>query len=98
LFLTEFFNSTVDRAAYVGDSVPDGLPIERVEVEGGVLVLPDGSPLVTEYVFTQPGIELDGRKLGTGTAAGLVLWRTGGDVRVTNAETTADVRTVDCPA
>jgi hypothetical protein len=98
LFLTEFFNSTVDRAAYVGDSVPDGLPIERVEVKGGVLVLPDGSPLVAEYVFTQPGIELDGRKLGTGTAAGLVLWRTGGDVRVTNAETTADVRTVDCPA
>ena len=32
LFLTEFFNSTVDRAAYIGDSVPDGLPIERVDV------------------------------------------------------------------
>ena len=35
LFLTEFFNSTVDRAAYIGDSVPDGLPIDRVEVEDG---------------------------------------------------------------
>ena len=35
LFLTEFFNSTVDRAAYVGGSVPDGLPIERVDVTRG---------------------------------------------------------------
>ena len=32
LFLTEAFNATVDRAAYIGDSVPDGLPIERVDV------------------------------------------------------------------
>ena len=32
LFLTEFFNSTVDRAAYVGGSTPDGLPIDRVDV------------------------------------------------------------------
>ena len=31
LFLTEFFNSTVDRAAYVGGSTPDGLPIDRVD-------------------------------------------------------------------
>jgi len=98
LFLTEFFNSTVDRAAYIGDSVPDGLPIDRVEVEDGLLVLPDGSPLVADYVFTQPGIELDGRQLATGTAAGLVLWETGGEVRLTSAETTADVRTADCPA
>ncbi len=32
LFLTEFFNSSVDRAAYIDNSVPDGLPIERVDV------------------------------------------------------------------
>ncbi len=60
LFLTEFFNSTVDRAAYIGDSIPDGLPIDRVEVEDGLLTLPGGEPLVADYVFTQPGIELDG--------------------------------------
>ena len=98
LFLTEFFNSTVDRAAYIGDSVPDGLPIERVEVENGLLVLPDGEPLVADYVFTQPGIELRGRRLASGTSAGLVLWETDGPARVTNARTTADVRTADCPA
>jgi hypothetical protein len=98
LFLTEFFNSTVDRAAYVGDSVPDGLPIERVEIVDGIAVLPDGSPLVADYVFTQPGIELEGRRLDTGTTAALVLWRTGGEVRMADALTTSDVRTADCPA
>jgi len=98
LFLTEFFNTTVDRAVYLGDSVPDGLPTDRVEVADGRVVLPDGSPLETEFVYTQPGIELEGRLLGTGTAAGLVLWRTGGEVRVTNARTTDGVRTADCPA
>ena len=98
LFLTEFFNATVDRAAYIGDSVPDGLPIERVEVEDGLLVLPDGEPLVADYVVTQPGIELQGRRLASGTSAGLVLWETDGPARVTNARTTADVRTADCPA
>jgi len=98
LFLTEFFNSSVDRAAYIGDSIPDGLPIERVEVEDGRLLLPNGSPLVSDYVFTQPGIELEGRRVGTGTASGLVLWETDGPVRTPGARTTDDVRTADCPA
>ncbi|HET8969242.1 MAG TPA: hypothetical protein VFN06_07430, partial [Gaiellaceae bacterium] len=98
LFLTEFFNSAVDRAAYIGDSIPDGLPIERVEVEDGRLVLPNGDPLEAEYVLTQPGIELEGRRVGTGTAAGLVLWETDGAVRTVGAPATADVRTADCPA
>jgi hypothetical protein len=64
----------------------------------GIAVLPDGSPLSAEYVYTQPGIELEGRRLATGTTAELVLWRTGGEVRVMNAPTTAEVRTTDCPA
>jgi hypothetical protein len=98
LFLTEFFNSTVDRAAYLGDSIPDGLPIDRVEVDDGRVVLPSGDQLEAEYVFTQPGIELVGRRVGTGTAADLVLWETDGAVRTVGARTTADVRTADCPA
>ena len=32
LFLTEFFNATVYRAAFIGDTIPDGIPIERVDV------------------------------------------------------------------
>ena len=98
LFLTEFFNPTVDRAAYIGDSIPDGLPIERVEVEDGRLVLQNGEPLEAEFVLTQPGIDLDGHRVGTGTASGLVLWETDGAVRTVGAPTTADVRTADCPA
>ncbi len=61
LFATEFFNATVDRAAYLGDSIPDGIPLDRVEVVDGRLVFEDGKPFVADYVYTQPGIELDGR-------------------------------------
>ncbi len=92
LFLTEAFNSTVDRAAYIGDSTPDGLPIERVDVgAGGTLLLSEGNPLRADYVFTQPGIELAGERVATGTNADLVLWRTDGPVRVVGATTNADV-------
>jgi hypothetical protein len=76
LFLTEFFNSTVDRAAYVGDSIPDGLPIDRVEVEDGRLVLPSGAPLVADYVFTQPRDRARRAARGHRHGRGLVLWKT----------------------
>jgi hypothetical protein len=98
LFLTEFFNATVDRAAYLEGSVPDGLPIERVSVDGGGLFISPGTtPLAATYVYTQPGIELEGRRLATGTTAGLVLWQVDGEVRIPGAATTADVHTADCP-
>lgn len=98
-YLTEFFNSAVYRAAYVADSIPDGLPIDRVDVgAGGRLVLPSGEPLVADYVVTQPGLELEGKKLATGTTAELVLWRVGGPVVVPDARTNADLRTAGCPS
>jgi hypothetical protein len=97
LYLTEFFNRTVERAAYIGDSIPDGLPIERVDVrENGALAYGPGGPLVADYVVTQPGIELAGEKLGSGTTAELVLWRTGGAVKVIGAASNAALRTADC--
>ena len=96
LFATEFFNVTVDRAAYLGDSIPDGIPLDRLEVVDGRLVFEDGRPFVADFVYTQPGIELSGERLATGTAAGLVLWETGGEVRMAGAQTTDDVRTADC--
>ena len=98
LFLTEFFNSTVDRAAYVEGSVPDGLPIERVDVSSsGALELSAGNPLRAEYVYTQPGVEIAGRRVGTGTAAGLVLWQVDGPVRVVGATSNAELRKAVCP-
>ena len=35
LYLTEFFNRSLERAAYIGESIPDGLPIRRVDVASG---------------------------------------------------------------
>ena len=97
LYLTEFFNRSLERAAYIGDSIPDGLPIRRVDVAaGGVLADAADEPLLADYVVTQPGIELDGEELGRGTAANLVLWRTDGPVRVVGASSNADLRTDDC--
>jgi hypothetical protein len=98
LFLTEFFNATVDRAAYVEGSVPDGLPIERVDVSpSGELELSAGNPLRAEYVYTQPGVGLAGRRVATGTAADLVLWRVDGPVRVVGASSNAELRKAVCP-
>jgi hypothetical protein len=98
LYLTEFFNRSVARAAYIGDSIPDGLPIERVEVaRDGRLLSAAGRPLVADYVYTQPGIDLEGRRLASGTAANLVLWDVSGrPVRIVGASSDEDVTTVDC--
>ena len=97
LFLTEAFNETVDRAAYIDDSVPDGLPIERVDVgSDGALLLSPGNPLTAEYVFTQPGIELEGERIAAGTHAELVLWRTDGPVVVAGATSNEELRERDC--
>lgn len=98
LFLTEFFNSSVDRVASIGDSTPDGLPLESVHVgPGGRFLLEGGAPLVADYVVTQPGIELDGRRLAVGTGADLALWETHGAVRLADPRLrTEDLVTADC--
>lgn len=97
LFLTEAFNEAVDGAAYIGDSVPDGLPIERVDVgSDGALELSPGDPLVADYVFTQPGIALAGERLATGTNADLVLWRTDGPLAVVGATSNDELATRAC--
>jgi hypothetical protein len=81
LFLTEFFNASVDRAVSVGDITPDGLPLDPADVgSGDRLVLADGEPLVADYVVTQPGVEVEGRQVAVGTGADLLLWRTHGAV------------------
>jgi len=97
LFLTEAFNASVGRAAYIGESTPDGLPIERVDVgPGGALLLSPGNTLAAEYVFTQRGIDLDGEQVATGTNAELVLWRVDGPVAVVGAESNADLAAMAC--
>lgn len=83
LYLTEFFNISIDRVAGIGNSTPDGLPFDRVDVgPGGGFVLANGEPLVADYVVTQSQIELAGRRIAWGTGAGLVVWETRGAVRL----------------
>lgn len=97
LLLTEFFNSAVARASHIGETVGDRLPSTKVTVRAdGRFVDEAGAGLVADYVVTQPGIELDGRKLASGTAAGLVVWRLGGPVRALEARSVAELRTADC--
>jgi hypothetical protein len=98
LYLTEFFNSRVKNAAFVDDSIPDGLPIEQVDVApSGAFRLSPSEPLVADYVYTQPGIELDGRRVATGTTAGLVLWDIGGrPVRAVGVGSNEELRTREC--
>jgi len=91
LFLTEFFNSSIDRVADIDDSMSDGLPVEAVDVErDGELVLDDGEPLNADYVVTQPGIALRGRERARATGADLVLWRTGGPVVLADPDARLD--------
>jgi hypothetical protein len=97
-FLTEYFNTSVDRVAGLGGSLPDGLPVEQVVVDrGGRLVRTDGSPLATRYVVTQPEVALAGRPLARGTGAHLVLWETDGPVRLADPRLrTDDVLAASC--
>lgn len=97
LYLSEFFNARVHEGAFVGDTVPDGLPSAQVDVarDGRLLVRGDG-PLAAEYVYTQPEVPLAGEPLARGTAAGLVLWRVQGPVRVRGARSNAALRTAGC--
>ena len=48
-------------------------------------MLPPATRSSADYVYTQPGVELVGRRVGTGTAADLVLWQTDGAVRTPGA-------------
>ena len=96
LFLTEFFNSTVDRAAYVRGSVPDGLPIERVDVNSaGELESRPASRLsrTTSSRSRASGSPAAHRR---GDAAHLVLWHVGGPVHVVGARSAEQLRRNVC--
>lgn len=100
LFITEFFNTSVDRVAGIAGSTPDGLPVESTHVgPGGRLLRANGSPLVADYLVTQPEIHLVGQQIAHGTGANLVLWKTGGPVRLADPRLrTADLTAGYCQA
>ena len=99
LYLTEFFNSTVDRAVFVGDTIPDGLPSERVDVapSGSLVTLDRAAAAARTTSSRSRASELAGRRVAEGTAAGLVLWHVGGPVRVREASSNAQLQRNACP-
>lgn len=76
LSLTEFFNSSVGRLVEVGGDFPTGRVGSDGEIRDGA-----GRPLAADYAVAQPGVVLDGDRVGEGTNAHLVLWQVGGVVR-----------------
>ena len=72
LYLTEFFNASVERAAYIGDSIPTACRSGASTSAGGRCCSHRDDALMADYVFTQPGIELEGgesRRHGRGSRA-----------------------------
>src|SRR5262249_2014804 len=75
-YLTEIFNGSVQHVASLEGPGGDSRSHERVRpLPDGSFALPSGKRLRAGYVITQTGIRLQGRRLATGTAAHLVLWK-----------------------
>jgi hypothetical protein len=90
LFLTEFFNESVDRVAHIGNTISDGLPQDRVDANPeGRLMLRNGKPLRASYVLGPPELKFEGTRIATGTGANLTLWRTRGPVTLSPATRTS---------
>ena len=91
LLFTEFFNERIGSVTYIGPGLSVGPATHPVRVEpDGLLETAAGTPLDAPYVVLPHGIRVDGRQLAMGTTAPLVLWRTPGTVRVTNARSDAE--------
>jgi Dolichyl-phosphate-mannose-protein mannosyltransferase len=79
---TEFFNSSVGAVYDLEEPMRYRLPSMRLTVrDEGQLYLPNGTPLVADYVLTSGRIRLDGRQVAAG-GGGMVLYRVAGRVRL----------------
>ena len=95
-YLTEFFNSSVARVAHLGQT-PDRFP-GRVSVSRNQVRVPSGGPLAADYVVTQPGVDVVGRRVAEGTRARLVLWHVGGPVRLLEDHSAIELQRLACRA
>lgn len=95
-YLTEFFNRSIKSVAHVSPP-PDSLPYTAVRVaRGGRVVLPSGAPLRADYVVAHSGVRLEGRRIGDGTRARLVLWDVRGPVRVLSSNSASGIEDDVC--
>ena len=85
-YVTEFFNSSVGQVVDVGGEFPTG----RLDGRGRVL-LNSGKALEADHVVAQPGVPIRGRRVGSGTSAGLVLWEIDVPVRIDGAASSGDL-------
>jgi hypothetical protein len=78
---TDYFNRSVRRVVVLGGE--GGRARTALTVRGdGRLARRSGVPLVADFVVVPPGVVLQGERLRVGMSTRLVLWRTGGAVRV----------------
>jgi hypothetical protein len=73
----EFFNRGVGPVYYVTDPTPGALPETPVAIDQrtGEVTLPDGAPVLDEYVIADSSFEPDGTALARDTGWGITLWK-----------------------
>lgn len=92
---TDFFNRSVRATATLGGE-GGGAPTALDVLPDGRLAHRSGAPLNTYYVVAPSGIRIRGRQLATGMLPKLVLWETGGQVRVENATSARQLLLIPC--
>jgi hypothetical protein len=94
---TEFFNDRIERVPFVSRGLTVGPATHPLRVApDGLLHTQAGSPLRARFVVLPGGLTVAGRRLAAGTTAPLVLWQTGGIVRLTDAHSDAQVVAKAC--
>jgi hypothetical protein len=73
----EFFNRGVGPVYYVTSPTPGGLPETRVTIdpETGEAQLPDGGPVLDEFLLADSSFEPDGEPLARDVGWGITLWK-----------------------
>jgi len=83
---TEFYDDAIGPGAAVGPADPLAPPSQRVAFRAGRLVdAASDVPVRAGYVVVRQGVELEGRRVASGTRTPLVAWATDGTVRIAGA-------------
>jgi hypothetical protein len=82
MYMTEFFNGSVEQAVFVG-LAPDDLPHSEGHVlRSGRIRLSGGEHLRADYVLAEPGIRFAARQVAQETSGALTLWEVRGVVKL----------------
>jgi hypothetical protein len=82
LFVGEFFNRSMGRVYELGSPMPYNLPTTPVRLEGGRVVLEDGSAArLGELVLAPCWVNVEGARIARDTVTGATVYRVPGQVR-----------------